>query len=71
MSISSDTGQFRAITPKYISASVFEKMDEEYGKALVENGGHIDFHHHFDGERKPRWWEITKRFLSYVKHVIN
>ena len=71
MSVNQDTGQFRAIIPKYISSSFLETFDEEYGKALTENGGHADFHFHFDGERKPRWWEITKRFLSYVKRVIN
>jgi len=48
---------------KYLSADFHRMLDEDYGRALKENGGHVTYTYCMEGESTPRWWERLTRFL--------
>lgn len=60
-----DTGELPIVLVpcKYLSAEFHRQLDEDYGKALKENGGHVTYTYRMDGEKEPRWWERLIRFL--------
>jgi len=64
--LAENTDQHRAITLQHLSPSWVERLDRKYGVVKAENGGYCDFHIHFDGKSRPRWWDIVLRVLEHL-----
>lgn len=66
-----DTDYSQAVKLEHLSPTWVKKMDEQYGQAIVQNGGYVEFHMKFEGGKpKPCWYEMVLRFLPYLDKLI-